>query len=147
MPTDTLADAHHEAGHAVIARGLGIEVTRIALDSIRTLQRRDDPMASFKQAVICLSGPMAEIRYGTMTADEIERMWQVHWWKDRSDAERHLRDIDEHFHTTGMHTMKEIEELARRWVEEHWPVITKVAEVLNEQGGLAPSELDRLRGQ
>jgi hypothetical protein len=49
-----MASAHHEAGHCVIAGGLGVAVVAIALDSIRTLVRRDDPMASWAGAVIAL---------------------------------------------------------------------------------------------
>jgi hypothetical protein len=102
-------------------------------------------MASFTQAVICIAGPMAEIRYGGMSSEQIERNWTTVWVKDRSDAERHLRDIDEYYHATGVTTMTEIECLAHKWVEEHWDAITRVAQALNEQGELAPSELDRLR--
>jgi hypothetical protein len=145
MPTDTLADAHHEAGHAVIARGLGIEVTSMALDKVRTRCPCNDAMTSWAGAVIALSGPMAEIRHGGMSPEEIERKWTTQWATDRSNAERHLQDIDEALHQTGVTPMAEVEELARRWVDQHWATITRVAEALNEQRELAPFELERLR--
>jgi hypothetical protein len=144
-PDDNMASADHEAGHAVIARGLGVGVTRIAMDSIRTRQRCNDPMASYTQAIICMSGPAAECRFMAYMPDEIEHNWTTVWRNDRSDAERHPQDIDVALHQTGVHHRGQVEELARKWVEEHWATITRVAEALAAQGGLEPSELDRLR--
>jgi hypothetical protein len=140
-----MSNAIHEAGHAVIARGLDLAVTLIALDKVRTRCPCNDAMTSWAGAVIALSGPMAEIRYGGMSPDEIEQQWTTQWATDRSNAERYLRDIDEALHHTGVHTLAQVEATARQYVEQHWATIQRVAQALKEQGELAPSELDRLR--
>jgi hypothetical protein len=130
--------AIHEAGHACIARSLGHEVIHVSLDSIKVRYRYDGFRSHWIECVIALSGPAAETRYGTYSADEIEHHRRVHWWQDIDNAEGHLRELN------GV-TFAQIENLARHLVEQHWTTITRVAEALVAQSELKPFELDRLR--
>jgi hypothetical protein len=57
-----LTTAYHEAGHCIAAMSLGHEVTRLTLESCRTGYRRNDAMAHWTEAVICMAGPLAEGR-------------------------------------------------------------------------------------
>jgi hypothetical protein len=57
------ATAHHEAGHAVVALSLSLEVTRLDLTICRVRGHRDNPIARWSQAVTALAGPMSERRY------------------------------------------------------------------------------------
>jgi hypothetical protein len=68
-PHDTLAICHHEAGHAIAARSLGIRVTSIMCrprlpnstlpDGMVTFGPHSimDPMVDWKLALIALAGP------------------------------------------------------------------------------------------
>jgi hypothetical protein len=70
---DTLVTAYHESSHACIARVLGHEVTVVTLDSTKVRYRDKGPSSRWNEAVIALSDPIAEIRHGAYSADEIER--------------------------------------------------------------------------
>jgi hypothetical protein len=56
---DPMVTAVHEAGHAVVARALAVEVIVVSLDHTRT-RYRVDSNGHWTQAVIALSGPAAE---------------------------------------------------------------------------------------
>jgi hypothetical protein len=53
--------------------------------------------------------------------------WLIHWWEDRRNAERHLREIDM--------TFAQVEAMARHLVETHWATIrTKMVIVHLDRG-------------
>jgi hypothetical protein len=71
-PSDRMATAIHEAGHAVIARALGLEVTRVTLEphwqraellGLCRTRHGDDPNSYWAAAVTGLAGPHAEQKF------------------------------------------------------------------------------------
>jgi hypothetical protein len=69
-----LTIAYHEAGHAVVARSLSVEVTELTLECCRTRCRGDNPISCWSQAVTALAGPMAERRFADYPSGVTMRM-------------------------------------------------------------------------
>jgi hypothetical protein len=114
LDTDPMVIAIHEAGHAVVARALGIKVKAVERTRVR-LDILDDyvPMPRQACAVICLSGPWAERRYCGYSPEQCAEQWGTYWASDLRNTERHLREIDSI-------SMARVEELAREYVERRW---------------------------
>jgi hypothetical protein len=68
--------AIHEAGHAVVARALGLKVTAVTRNRVWFRPRNDmGPMPHQACAVICLSGPWAERRYCGYSPEQCAEQW------------------------------------------------------------------------
>jgi hypothetical protein len=139
-PTDMMAIAHHEAGHAVINKVLGFKIHAVTFNRVWFSPRSDmGPMTRQDLAITYIAGPEAERRYGDYSLDRCVELWGTYWQSDLSNAERHLRGI-------GI-SMQKIEDMARQHVERHWGWIERVAQALNCWRELAPFELEGLRRQ
>jgi hypothetical protein len=126
--------AIHEAGHAVVALVLGHAVIRASLDDrhVRTRYPRGDRDAHLHEAAIALAGPVAEIRYGSITP--AEQLWRSCWSKDLANALRHVAVCGSDL------PMRQ----ATALVCLHWPAIMRVAAVLQRRGTLSGAEIDAL---
>jgi hypothetical protein len=147
-PHDRMATAVHEAAHAVVARALGVEVTRVILEPAfpaptgqlgvcRTLLR-DEPANLWAQAVMALAGAIAEQRYANYPSGMLTMMGRSAWATDRANAERYLRQLD------GAVSMQQAANMARHLVGEHWAAIASVAAALASDGEISGIALDRL---
>ena len=85
------------------------------------------PMTRQALAVIMIAGPWAEKRYCDYSPAQCAERWGTHWSADFESCRRHLRWIDEWFHTVNAMPLHRIEELAHEYVEQHWDWIQKVA--------------------
>jgi hypothetical protein len=72
-PHHRMATAHHEAGHCVVARSLGLEVTLVNLEPHC---HRDDPNCYWAQAVTGLAGLHAEQKFARYPFGTLAMMWQ-----------------------------------------------------------------------
>jgi hypothetical protein len=124
-----LSFAFHEAGHAVVARSLSIEVTGVALKYCQT-RRREDPISCWSQAIVACAGPESEQRHARYPLDVRSRLWRGYWAGDRRNALHWLGLI------RGV-TMTQCEAMARFYVDTSWPAITRVAHALAEEGELS----------
>jgi hypothetical protein len=143
-----MATAIHEAAHAVVARALGVEVTRVTLDAGFLAQAgwlgacctlsRDDPNSHWAQAVTDLAGPVAEQRYACYPPARVAMMERSAWKTDFRNASDTLRQLD------GAVTLTQIANMAAHPVERDWSTITRVAAALASDGELSGTTLDRL---
>jgi hypothetical protein len=89
--------AHHEAGHAVIARilGMGIEYVTLrradgdpgALAHSAAYFAPDNLEAREKDAIVALAGPMAQQHYRPLSPATQNRLWKDGGWLgDRMNA-------------------------------------------------------------
>jgi hypothetical protein len=134
-----LTFAYHEAGHAVVARSLSLEVLMLELKFCR-VGRRDDPLACWSQAIVAVAGPAAEQRHARYPEDVRARLWRVYWKTDRANAEHWLGLI----RGVNAPTLAQCENMARYFVDEHWDAIVRVARALLDEGELSGVALDRL---
>jgi hypothetical protein len=166
--------AYHEAGHAVIARALGVGVTHVAIfptsDGVRAvaqtrsaywLARADDAPAQIAgyetDASVSFAGPLAQHRYrpGRLR-------WEHEWRDDLAAATSYVaRSV---LLRNGVKLSAEtqrleltpaqvtaVDELQHRifaetqaLVEEHWSAIERVAQALMKRRILSDVELDAL---
>jgi hypothetical protein len=131
------AHAHHESGHACIARALSLEVTKLDLTICRVRGRRDNPIARWSQAVTALAGPAAERRYVDLPHGAAMKLKGSAWKTDYQNAEYWLGLI------SGV-TLQQVERMAAHLVYEHWAAVERVAAALAEEGELSALALDRL---
>jgi hypothetical protein len=176
IPTGKKAIAHHEAGHAVIARVLGLDVVYATLRSLNgglgdvlrvsaAHRAPDDLEALKKDAIVSLAGPMAQLRYQPLSQGAQQRAWKDGGWQaDRRDAENSLvmlllRQHDEpvvlgHCVLEG----ERAEEFCQLFngtraktadlVKENWPAIGRVAvALLGADRPLSQDEVDALIAQ
>jgi ATP-dependent Zn protease len=166
--------AYHEAGHAVIARMLGISIeyaTLRALDGdARALAHSaahlapDDLEALEKDAIVALAGPTAQQDYRPLSRAAQKRLWKDGGWHgDSMNAMNSLgtllmRQHDEPV-VPGETALKgeraeELRQLLNRThqkaadlVKESWPAIERVAGALLTHPMLTEAEIDALIAQ
>jgi hypothetical protein len=133
-------DVHHEAGHAVAAHVLGVPIRCVTLHGMWT-QTGGDPARAYHQGVISLSGPCAEDRHHRYGASERAELWDTVWRDDLNNAVRHLR-------IAGGDANQAMRQ-ARRLVEEHWPLIERLAAALADRRELiiSSAEITAVLGQ
>jgi hypothetical protein len=171
---DDLLVAHHEAGHAVIARALGVGVTHVSLfptdaggtagaqtRSAHWVAPANNPSAQIAayeaDAKVALAGPMAQHHYRPG-----KPRWKHEWRDDLVNAKSFVgRSVllqqgiqlsgDPQAVTLTPEQLATINEQLNRvlaeataLVEEHWPTIERVARVLLEHRILSDFELDAL---
>jgi hypothetical protein len=129
--------AIHEAGHAVAALSLSIQVRCVTLEACST-RRRDDPIAHWSQAVVAMAGPAAEQKFAGYPPDRLAMMWRSAWKTDRRNAYGWLRRMD------STVTLKQTEAMAAHLVAEHWDAIVRVAEALAAESELSGPEISAL---
>jgi hypothetical protein len=177
MPTKKqkfeLLKAHHEAGHGVIARKLGIPVRRLtifsadddseasALTESASYIARDADQATFVAAIendvrVCLAGPHAQSRYQPPDGSN-----PAEWEGDRETATALavkataiLRGVDvssgiidprPHLDEAEVALLfQRLSKEAAVLVAENWPAITRVAKALVKRRELTGKELDDL---
>jgi hypothetical protein len=139
----SLIIAHHEAGHAVVARALGLEVTRVDLKFCRT-RRRDDPITYWSQAVVACAGPIAELRFAGYCEDTLAMMEGSAWKTDRANAHDWLRRLDDSGAARFKATLEQAQNMAAHLVGEHWDAIVRVAEALASEGELSGARIGAL---
>lgn len=180
MPTKRqkldLLHAHHEAGHVVVARKLGLDVVCVTLNPVvgeytaaaetykasflsRNADRATQIAANQADAKVCLAGPGAQVRYCRLATEEsIEESIANEWSDDLQNAQgfvaravminRGLADS-----TLPDEAIPEAEQLLQRLaseadalVEESWSEIAKLAKALVRCGRLSGSQIDDLLG-
>ena len=126
-----ITPAHvHEAAHAVIAVVLGIEITAVTLDGVRTRVRVGDVEAARRSAIVALCGLAAEFRHLGLTGDAEARAWRE---AGRSaDVSNMFRYLD----AAGGGEVEPIRREAVRVVHERWPAIRRTARRLAKHGTL-----------
>jgi hypothetical protein len=147
-PDDRMATAHHESGHAVVARALGLEVTRVTLApywqragrlGVCCTRYSDDPNGCWAQAVTDLAGPVAEQKFARYPLATVAMLERSAWKTDFKNASESLRELG------GAVTMKQAGNMAAHLVGEHWGAIVRVAAALAADGELSGTSLERLR--
>lgn len=164
--------AHHEAGHAVIARVLDIPVSYAALDALdgagavvttssATDLTPDDLEAPEKYAIVALAGPQAQHHYRPMSLAAQNRACDGSWRVDRANATSLLAMLVLRQHgkpaLLGSYVEldgPETEEFGRLFirttqktadlVQENWPAIQRVAAALLSRPGLTEEDIDAL---
>jgi hypothetical protein len=123
--------AYHEAGHAVIARALGIRVREVVADDeigqTRFVKGQSAPSSS--GLVIAMGGPIAESVYLG------KPLWPC--GTDRTIAREAMAGI------TGR-SRQAYRRAARRGIRHHWAVIERVAAELIRVGEIDGRRLDEL---
>ena len=125
--------AFHEAGHATIAHALGTPVKIATLDGVTTLVRVGCPQAQRAEALIALSGPLAEDRYQSYSLDEQAALWGSAWWPDLRNALHRLQAGE---------SLGEAVREARQLVRQNWSQIKRLAQALHQRGELTAAEID-----
>ncbi|WP_425906578.1 hypothetical protein [Nitrobacter sp. TKz-YC02] len=164
--------AHHEAGHAVIARVLDIPVSYATLDahdgagavvttSSATHLALDDLETPEKYAIVALAGPQAQHHYRPMSLAAQNHACEGGWRVDRANATSLLAMLVLRQHgkpaVPGSYVEldgPETEEFSRLFsrttqktadlVEENWPAIQRVAAALLSRPGLTEDDIDAL---
>jgi hypothetical protein len=162
--------AHHEAGHAVIARVLDIPVSYATLDAIdgagavvtrsrATYLAPDDVEAPEKYAIVALAGPQAQHHYRPMSRAAQNRACDGGWRVDRANATSLLAMLVLRQHgksaVPGSYVEldgPETEEFGRLFsrttqktadlVQENWPAIQRVAAALLSRPSLTEEDID-----
>jgi hypothetical protein len=137
VPSHDPFAAYHESSHAVVALALGHQVTHLSLDHCRTRYRVGDEMASWNEAVIAISGPMAELRFIGYPEDVQDLLWRSAWTLDRRRAGDWLRQL------SGV-SFGNTEVCASHLVNYHWEAVVRIAEILIARGELSGLEVERL---
>lgn len=163
--------AHHEAGHAVIARVLDIPVSYATLNALdgasavvtsrATHLPPDDLEAPEKYAIVALAGPQAQHHYRPMSVAAQNRACDGGWRVDRANATSLLAMLVLRQHgkpaVPGSYVELdglETEEFGRLFsrtiqktadlVEENWPAIQRVAAALLSRPALTEDDIDVL---
>jgi hypothetical protein len=164
--------AHHEAGHAVIARVLDIPVSYATLDALdgagavvttsnATHLGPHNLEAPEKYAIVALAGPQAQHHYRPMSRAAQNRACDGGWRVDRANATSLLAMLVLRQHgkpaVPGSYVEldgPETEEFDRLFsqtaqktadlVEENWPAIQRVAAALLNRPALTEDDIDAL---
>jgi ATP-dependent Zn protease len=168
--------AYHEAGHAVIARVLGVGVVYITLFpsdetnnggaqtwSAAWLARATGDAAALTRgfetdAKVSLAGPYAQIKHRPNT--NMKRASRDEWDSDLGNAKSCAATmvwLQDHADEAGMTLSAEqatealrifqrLQDEARALVEEHWPSVERVAKALLKYRALQGGEVDDLIG-
>ena len=153
--------AHHEAGHAVIARKLGLEVfyVMLSLDNngggfgkcqhetyfVRNADLATKLVAYETDAIVALAGPVAECRYRQPTKREM-----AGWRGDRKTARRCVTRLVALKRNILTPEPKYDELFAqfcnktRVLIDKHWPAIERVAQGLLDFSDLNAALVDDL---
>ena len=123
--------AHHEAGHAIVARVLGVQVVSVTIDNVRTRYRANDDAAHVAEAVIALAGACAERQSKLLPEDQTD-LWDTAWKSDFTNALNHLRAIGG--------SVDDTLDRADRIVRIYWAAVTQVAEMLDEHNSSLSGE-------
>jgi hypothetical protein len=166
------AIAHHEAGHAVIARVLDIPVSYATLDALdgagvvvttprTTHLAPDDLETPERYAIVALAGPQAQHHYRPMSREAQNRACDGGWRVDRANAtsllamlvlRQHGKPAEpgSYVELDGPET-EEFDRLFSRTtqrtadlVEENWPAIQRVAAAMLSRPALTESDIDAL---
>jgi hypothetical protein len=131
---DRDAATHHEAGHAVIARALGVDVRCVeigaALDDLGSCIHTI-PAAADLDIMITMAGPLAESRYMGQPVDWID-------WGHRDDAT--VRELL----PRAERSREALEIKTAAMIDEHWRAIGFVADELSIIGRIDGAYLDEL---
>ena len=163
--------AHHEAGHAVIARVLGVEVEYATLATLdgdlgQVLTRSaahaspNDLVAYEKDAMVSLAGPLTQAGYRYQHRKASGPAWREEWNDDRRNAMNclgmlFLRQRGESITPGEVSFEGERAEAFERLyndthvktvglIADHWPAIERVAEALRAGRLLSQANLDAL---
>jgi hypothetical protein len=179
MPTKRqkldLRHAHHEAGHAVVARKLGLGVVCVTLHPVvgeyeaaaeickatflsRNADRAIQVAAIEADAKVCLAGPSAQQRYQLATEESIEESIANEWADDIQNAQvyvaravrinRGLSDgtLPDDAVPEAEQQLRQLACEADALVVENWSAIAKLAKALVRCGRLSGSQIDDLLG-
>ena len=168
-----LVIARHEAGHAVIARALNINIKYATLEDVNGYpqtvtesaahQRPSDLDALEHDAIVALAGPLAQQRHRPLSQSEQDRAWEDggDWYDDRlvvfSSLGRLLLRRSGEQVVEGQHVVLEGEraeqflalfnctrDKATALVDQHWPASCRVAKALMSDRVLSEAEIDAL---
>jgi hypothetical protein len=155
---------YHEAGHAVVARVLGINVIYVTarpkgkyrgLTCIDYTGRRQEPVEFFNHQIkILLAGSLAEIkRYPDSDWNVLRDNCFDDWGKAYACADRLVRirrlprpqrmDIFRQYPATTLIIERTAAE-TERLLAANWPAVTRVAKALHRNAYLKQPELDAL---
>jgi len=155
-PDEDMITAHHEAGHAVAARVLGVTVKRVRLrpNPLVTVHHRSDRLTALAaDGVIAWGGPAAERRF---SGYDLGSCWDTDLRNMRTRAIRytlfHHGVVDAHSSLEAELLDPVIRDLAGRWaakaeriVEQRWRAIERVARALcRGKGELDQGEIDAM---
>jgi hypothetical protein len=168
--------AHHEAGHAVVARRLGIALHSVnvldggagAVTESATYAARDAGRAGYlaaieKDMIVSLAGAHAQHRHRPRRT----RHRQLAEWDDdretatalayraaliasgieRDQIDAGFPDLSPDLDTYATDLFRQCDGRSRDLVAEHWPMIVKVAKALLVRPILNAADLDQLIGQ
>jgi hypothetical protein len=119
--------AYHEAGHAVAASVLGTPIKQATLDGVITLVRVGCDQARRNEAIIAMSGIVAETKAMNYSAEQCAELIKTVWAADEENAKRYLGGHD------TLHAMRQ----ARWLMHDNWDAVTKVAAALEKHGTLS----------
>jgi hypothetical protein len=164
--------ARHEAGHAVIARALNINIKYATLEDVNGYpmvlaesaahQRPSDPDALEHDAIVSLAGPLAQQRHRPLSQSEQDRAWKDggEWYDDRLNAQNYLLmlqklrrgepvvegqvDLEGERFQEFVDLFNSTLAKARALVDQHWPAICRVAKALMSDRVLSQAEVDAL---
>ncbi len=165
--------AHHEAGHAVIARVLGLGIAHVTIfstdpanlaialtQSATYLTSRDADHAAHmaaleKDAIVCLAGPNAQMRHRRPKN-------QDDWEDDRRNASSLAAEavmlsrgmpvpekgakfsLPKDLGPEVNQLFEQFRDKSKVLVDEHWPAIVRVAEALLDHHILNETDIDDL---
>lgn len=121
--------AYHEAGHAVVAKKLGLWVSKVALDPPITV--RGDTRDDLIHDAVCVAGYQANLWYDTMTGWGSEIREQEH--RARSTLDIEMCRTDSVIATMIVHDI----------LAENWQKVQSVAEALLGRGSLGMWRFNR----
>jgi hypothetical protein len=124
---DRALGAYHEAGHAVIARALGVAVDSVSADGAGHIVFRNVNQDRLAAAAVGLAGQAAEKRL-------------LGWARDLSGTDQHHVDAN----IDGAGELWEVRSRVERLLDSHWPAVDALAEQLAYAGRLSASEVDRI---
>jgi hypothetical protein len=169
--SNTKTVAYHEAGHAVVARVLGIGVPYVTLlpgevgvqrQSARWLAKDDADRSVMVRAIendakISLAGMCAQLKYRPRTDER--RMRSGGWLDDIKQAKScvahavHMKSGGQHVatetavevdHDEFWHLYEQLKQETMALVEANWPAIERTAEALLRSRALVQDDIDAL---
>jgi hypothetical protein len=164
--------ARHEAGHAIAARVLGINIKYATLEDVNgypqtvtesaSHRRPGDPDALEQDAIVALAGPQAQQRHRPLSQSEMDSAWEDGggWCDDKLIATNYLLMLQKRrwgepvvrgqVELEGQRLQEFIDlfncTLAKTasLVDQHWPAICRVAKALMSDRALSEAEIDAL---